>query len=145
MLTARFLIENLAYYAGGGFALWKGGRAERLVAVALLVANTSSILVQNPHPANEPRYVSLGIDLAVLIVILYVAFTTDLRWALLASALQILSMLTFVARIIDPTIQNWAGVTTDIGISFMLMVTVVYGAALHMRRHSQPVARASPG
>ena len=145
MLTARFLIENTAYYTGGAFALWKGGRAERMVAVALLIENTNSILIQNPHAANAPRYVSLGMDLAVLSVILYVAFTTDLRWALLASALQILSMLTYVARIIDPTIERWAYITTDIGISFMLMVTVVYGAALHMRRHSQPVARASPG
>jgi len=134
MLSARFLIENAIYYTGGGFALWKGGRAERLVAAALLIENTISILIQTAHPATGPRYLTLSMDVAVLLVILYVAFSTNRRWALLASALQILSMLTYVARIIDPTVGSWAYLTIDIGISFILMATVVYGAIMHMRR-----------
>jgi len=133
MLSGRFLIENAIYYAGGGFALWKGGRAERWVAAALLIENTISILIQDPHPATGPRYLTLAMDAAVLLVILWVAFSTPLRWPLLASALQILSILTFVARIIDPTVGSWAYLTIDIAISFILMAAVVYGAFVHAR------------
>lgn len=144
-ITPRVLIEDLAYYSAGGFALWKGGRSERLVAGALLLENTLSLFVQDMRHLETPRYVSLSMDFSVLLVILFVAFTTDLRWALLASALQILSTLTFVARIIDPSIRSWAYVTVDIAISFALMGSVDYGAAVHMRRSKPPRSRAISG
>ncbi len=134
MLSARFLIENAIYYAGGGFALWKGGREERLLAAALLIENTLSILIQSPHAGTGPRYVSLAMNLVVLALVLYVAFTSNRRWPLLVSALQILSILTFVTRIIDPTIGVWAYVTVDITIGFGMIATVVYGAATSARR-----------
>lgn len=136
MLSARFLLENALYYAGGGIALWRGGRDERVVAAALLIENTLLMFIQAPHPSTGPRYVTLAMDLAVLAVVLYVAFTSARRWPLLASALQILAMLTFVTRIIDPTIGSWAYMTISIGISFLLMGAVVYGALSRHRRRT---------
>ena len=138
IFDARVLIENAIYYSAGAFALWKGGRAERLVAGALLVENTLSFFVQNPHRMSDPRYASLSLDVATLLVILFATFTTDRRWTLLVSALQILSMLTFIARIIDPTVGTWAYVTVDIAISFAMMATVVYGAITHRLRLPSP-------
>ena len=148
MLTPSVLIENLIYYAIGAFSLWKGGSAERWAAAALLIDNTIGFFIFDAHhPRLEgPRYTLLALDVVVMLVMLRVAFTTDLRWALLASALQILSMLTFVARIIDPTIHSWAYVTVDIAISFALQITVAFGAAMHGRRSrgSRPTGSGGP-
>ena len=138
IFSTRVLIENAIYYGAGAFALWKGGRAARIVAAALLVENTISFFAADVRYMEAPRFMPLALDVLVLIAILYVVFSTDLRWALLASALQILSILTFVTRIIDPTILSWTYVTVDISISFALMATVVYGAVMHMRRPQGP-------
>jgi len=132
-LDARVLVENGLYYGAGAYAAWRGGPMARLVALALLLENSIGLLIGDPVHAESPRFVTLALDLAVLGAILYVAFATDFRWPLLASALQILSILTFVARIIDPTILSWTYVTVDISISFALMATVVYGAVQHPR------------
>jgi hypothetical protein len=128
IFSTRVLIENTIYYAAGAFALWKGGRAERVVAAALLIENTISFFAADVRYMEAPRYMPLALDVLVLAAILYVVFSTDRRWTLLASALQILSMLTFVTRILDPSILSWTYVTVDIGISFALMAAVVYGA-----------------
>ena len=136
-LAPRVLIEDLVYYSAGAFALWKGGRPERLVAGVLLIENTLSLFVQDMQHLETPRYASLAMDFTVLLAILFVAFTTDLRWTILASSLQILSTLTFVARIIDPSIHSFAYVTVDIAISFALMGTAVYGAVQRMRGRSR--------
>jgi hypothetical protein len=130
----RVITENAVYYAAGGFALWKGGRWERFISGLLLVQNTISAVMQDVRHLEDPRYVSLTLDVVVLAGLLYVAFKSDLRWTLVGSALQILIVLTFLTRIIDPSINSWAYVTADIALSFGLMGAVVYGAVQHQRR-----------
>lgn len=133
-LGIRVLVENAVYYAGGGFVIWKGGRWERVAAAALLVENTVSALLQNPSRLEDPRYISLIMDMVVLAILFYIAFTTDRRWVLLACALQVLSTLTFIARIVDPSIVSWTYITVDIALSFAIMASVVYGAIQYQRR-----------
>ena len=127
-INATLVVEDAVYYGAGAFALWRGRTPEKAVAAVLLLDNTLSFFIQNPHQLSGPRFVSLAMDVGVLAVILYFAFTTNRRWPLLASALQILSTLTYVARIIDPTVGAWAYLTVDIVIGFALMATVAYGA-----------------
>ncbi len=138
--TTPMLIEDALYTAGCGFALWKGGRAERLVAAAMLLELVVGTSLRGFQRLEDPRYVSLLLDLGVLAAVLFVAFTTDLRWPLLGSALQILSVLCYIARIIDPTIHSWAYITIDIALGFGLLATVIYGAAIRLldRRNHRP-------
>ena len=124
-LTTR-LVGDLIYLSVCGFALSKGERSERLVAAAMLLEIAVGHFIRAGEVLEDPRYISLALDSLVLAALLYVAFSTDHRWALLGSALQILSVLTYITRIIDPTIHSWAYITVSIGIGYGLLAVLIF-------------------
>lgn len=126
MAISTRLIGDLVYLSVCGFTLWKGGRSERLVAAAMLLEIVVGHFIRAGEVLEDPRYISLALDSLVLVALLFVAFSTDHRWALLGSALQILSVLTYITRIIDPTIHSWAYITVSIGIGYGLLAILIY-------------------
>lgn len=139
---SRTIIEGAIYLAGCGFAVWKGRWPERLVAGAMIVEFFISLAIRRVQPLETPRYLNLGTELCVLATVLYVAFRTDLRWALLASALQILSVLALITRVLDPSIHSWAFVTVAISLGYLLMATVMFGAVMQIRARQKSAAPA---
>lgn len=128
------MVEGSIFVAGCAFAFWKGGRPERIVSGAMLLELLADFGVQRVQQLEGPHYVALALDFGVLAAVLFVAFSTNLRWPLLASALQILSVLSYITRVIDPSIHSWAYVTVSITLGYALMATVIYGAITHMWR-----------
>ena len=134
--TFSIVLGSLAYSGVCGFALLKGGRAERLVGAAMLLELLIMIPVADIHRTEAPRYVSLVLDILVLGALLYAAFSTERRWVLLASAFQSLSVLTHLSRIIDPSMHSWAYITVDIVWGYGLMLTLLAGTLLHLKSQS---------
>ncbi len=132
--TAQLIVEDVVYLSGCGFALWKGGRPERLVAMAMVLELVVGTGLRSIERLEDPRYISLALDFAVLLSVLYAAFTSRWKWPLVASALQILSVLAYITRIIDPSIHSWAYVTVNIALGYGLLAALIYGTVTHIRR-----------
>lgn len=137
-LNPNVVVEGSIYVAGCSFAIWKGGRPERIVSAAMLLEFVLGLSFKWIQALESPRYLSLLFDVGVLGAVLYVAFTTNLRWPLLASALQILSVLCFVARLVDSSIRSWAYVTVAIALGFGVLATVIYGAVQRVGGRASP-------
>jgi hypothetical protein len=128
--TPRVVIESSIYLAGCSFALWKGGRPERIVATAMILEFVVGVSVRTS--SENPHYLSLGLDIAVLAAVIYVAFTTQRRWALVGSALQILSILCYITRLLDPSILSWTYLTVGIALGYALLLALIYGTVQHV-------------
>jgi Flp pilus assembly pilin Flp len=105
---------------------WTGRRTERIAAAALFVQLVTSSLLNHRH-AFDPEYGVLAADAAVLIVYAVLAFGTNRRWTLWATAFQALAVLTHIARMIDPTLDRWAYLTTTILWGYAVLAALLVG------------------
>jgi hypothetical protein len=128
-----------------GAALWKGGTEERLVAGALAL---NVILCAKLRDISWP-HVQLGefaIDVLTLAFFVAVALRTPKYWPLAAAAFQLLGVMTHVAKLIDPLLQQWAYITAGIIWTYMLFAAILTGTwnSWRARRGPQPAATRPP-
>jgi len=84
-----------------GYAFWRGGRPEKLAALACVTAWAISPLVQDNHNWIDPQWGVGAVDLALLGVFVWLALTTDRVWLLYMSAFQLLQVVIHVAIMVD--------------------------------------------
>ncbi len=111
---------------------WKGRATERVAATALFLQLIASSLLNHRH-AFDPEYGVLAADGAVLIVYAVLAFGTNRRWTLWATAFQALAVLTHLARMIDPTLDRWAYLTTTILWGYAVLGALIVGTVARRR------------
>lgn len=101
LLGQAFLILMLAVC---GWAIWRGGVAERLAGAAMVLAwiGTSFVLDRR---FNQPQWATLVVDLLLLAVLLAVSLRYRRKWAFAAAAFHLLGIATHLAMVIDPKIQ----------------------------------------
>jgi hypothetical protein len=89
------------------FAVWRGGRVERVVAVANLLAWLATMAVQDrlrwvdPAAWVDPQWGVLGVDIAFALLLLVLAARVGRNWLLFAAAFQILGVVTHIAMMAD--------------------------------------------
>jgi hypothetical protein len=109
-----------------GAAFWKGGPSERIAAAGFLVAwFATPLLVGTRHGA--PPWISFAIDTLFFLLLLGLALRSGRWWPLAAAAFELLSVLTHVARLIDPGVYKWAYLTADIFWTYLLLATIALG------------------
>lgn len=117
---------------------WKGGRTERVAAAALLVQLIFSSLVNHTDGFSLEGGVLLA-DVAALIIFVWLAFGSNRRWTLWATAFQALAVLTHFARMLDPSLHQWAYMSTAIFWGYAVLCALGVGtaqAALERRREA---------
>lgn len=87
-----------------GWALWRGEKPERLAAAAMVVAwiGTSFVLDRR---FKDVQWATLGVDVALLAVLVGLSLAYRRRWLLAASGFHLLGVATHGALIIDPHVQ----------------------------------------
>ena len=88
-------------FAVSAFALWRGGRTERAVAVANIVAWIATIVVQNRHDWLAPQWGVLAVDVLFLLLLLWFVVRSSRLWILPAAAFQLLAVVTHAAILAD--------------------------------------------
>lgn len=88
-------------------ALWRAQTAERLVIALFVAAAILSVLSQPSHSSHVPTVLIrlLLIDIGVIVGLAWVAINHGRKWCILAAALQIVSTLSHLGRLIDPTMD----------------------------------------
>ncbi len=84
------------------FALWKGGRAESIVAVAYMAAWLITLIVEDRWHWGNTQWNVLAVDIALTVLLAWLAMTTGLNWLLFAAGFQLLGVVTHIAVIVDP-------------------------------------------
>jgi hypothetical protein len=127
--------------AVSAYAFMRGGRPERMVAIANIVAYLATIAVQNRQDWFHPQWSMLAVDVAFLALLVGMALMVDRYWLLFASAFQLLGVVTHLAIIADPSVRSLAYLRS-LGIwGYMVLVALAVGAYGVARR---PGGVASP-
>ena len=128
-------------FAVSAFALWRGGRTERAVAVANIVAWIATIVVQTRHDWLAPQWGVLAVDVLFLLLLLWFVVRSSRLWILPAAAFQLLAVVTHAAILADGGVRAWAYVTALILWSYLVLITLAVGTYTNWRGASAPPAR----
>lgn len=108
-------------------AAWRGRDDERLAAGGYL-ANWALTLVVFKDRSVDTQWGVLVVDLALLVLYLWLAMRSRRYWPLLATGFHLLAVITHVARAMDPAVGGWAYLTAELIWSYMVIGTIGYGA-----------------
>lgn len=134
-------IWAVAMLAVSAFALWRGGRVERAVAVANVIAWIASVVMQNRHNWVDLQWGVLGVDAAFLAFLLWLVVRTDRIWILPAAAFQLLAVVTHAAILADGGVRAWAYITALVLWSYLVLITLAIGTYTNWRGPSAPPVR----
>ena len=120
----------------GGFALWRGGGPERIVAVAAVVASIASALLENQRDLLSPQWGDLIVDFGFLALLVVLALASNRWWTSWAAAFQLLGVVTYVARMVDPRVGALAPYKAVVIWSYLIIASLAVGTWLHWRRRT---------
>ncbi len=133
-------LATLAMYA---VAMWRGGADERLAAHTVLIGWLLSKIMFR-YQGLQTEWGVLAVDLGALAVFVWVALRSARYWPLFAAGFHLLTLITHLARMADPSVGGWAYLTAGIIWGYLLLASVAYGAWTAPRR-SQANAPADAG
>lgn len=129
------IIFNAVQAIAAGYALWRGGGPERVVALLLLAASLATLMV----PAGETSFHRvfwpvLWIDLTLLVSLAGVAAFADRFWPTWIASCQFMTVAGHGVRAYEP--ELWAAAYWLIigSIAYPMLAMLVMGAWRHHRR-----------
>jgi len=119
-----------------GYALYRGGRYERLVALTCLVATFASVGL---HAPPNLRYVGIEngdllVDSVVLIAFVVIALRSDRFWPLWVAGLQLTMNVAHLLKAIDPSLLPAAYEAAERFWSYPILVILAVGTLRAHRR-----------
>ncbi len=111
-----------------GLAVWRGRWVERVAAAAMTAAWFASPLVQDDQQTLGAQSGVLTVDVLLLLVLLWLALTTDRWWTMAAAAFQGVSALIHLAAAIDREIIPRAYYVAGNLVSYLVMGALLVGA-----------------
>jgi hypothetical protein len=123
-----------------GYALWRGGRPERLVAVAAVVAAVLTGVTPHAYGPHQTLWEVFAIDAALLALLIWLAMTTNRWWLLFAAAFQLLPLAVHVAILFDGSVRGWAYRSGLVIFNYLLLLSLAVGTYLHARWRRPPGA-----
>lgn len=126
----------ILFVASCGYALWRGGTPERLVALLMIVGALLTMLA-----APAWRWTSAGVDwgiflvdLAVLLGLMAVALHANRFWPIWMSAVHGLSVLGHISVLVAPDISPLFYATLSMGSAWPAQLLLLIGTLRHHRR-----------
>ncbi len=125
-----------------GVALWRGGWPERLAGVAMILAWFATCFVYNIHQKFGPQTAVFLVDLALMLVLLFIALRSNRWWPMWACGFHGLSLILMLATLADPKIPNHATLNAGGGVFSYLAMAALFFGALPRRRPSPAPSKA---
>jgi hypothetical protein len=128
------VIWILSLFGSAIFALWKGGRPEKVAGAGSLLAWVISLALMNRQKWLDPQFGVLGVDCIYLAVLLVMALKTTRTWLLFATAFQLLGVVIHLASLIDPGVRTLAYLRGLTIWSYLVLFSLVLGTWAHQQR-----------
>ena len=123
-------------------AVWRGREEERLAAAAVLADWALSLFVF--RVGEETQWSVLVVDSGQFGVLLWIAMRSRRYWPLSTAAFGLLQLVTHLAHALDPAVSGWSYMTAELIWSYMLLLTVAYGAWTAPGQPQSPLFLRSP-
>lgn len=118
-----------------GYALWKGGIPERIVALMLVAASLATLLVPTAlHAFHSVFWSVLWIDLILLAGLTGVAAFADRFWPIWIAACQFVTVVGHGLRAYEPELWAMAYWSIISIIAYPMLAMLVLGVWRHRRR-----------
>lgn len=125
MSTTQLLVLCLSVLSIG-LQLWKGRGAERIAALAFLVAMLATPLVDGLHIGGLRWGVGV-LAIGLFGTLIWLSLVAERWWLIVAAAVQLLSIATYLVALLDPGVQVWASVSFRIVVWTELMLIGLFG------------------
>lgn len=122
------MVWTVAIILVSGFALVVGGRPERLVAVANLVAWVATLGLGRGQDWLQAQWGVLAVDVGFFLFLTYLAVTSGMNWLLFAAAFQLLGTATHFAMVVGEGFQSRTYVWALIIWSYLVLMSLAVGA-----------------
>ena len=122
-------------------ALWQGRWEERASAAGQL-ANIALTVVWRDHSWPAVQRGAFVADLLFFAFLLVIALRTTRYWPLAAAAFALLAVLTHLAKMIDPALQQWAYITAGVIWTYSILAAIGVGTWNSWRTRRQPTVMA---
>ena len=109
-----------------GLQLWKGRGAERIAAVAFLVALLVTPLVDDLQVGSLRWGVGL-LAVGLFATLVWLSLAVERWWLVAAAGVQLLSIATYLIVLLNPDVQVWASVSFRIVVWTELMMIGLFG------------------
>lgn len=138
-MWTNVILFNVLQLGASWYAVSRGGRPERLVASALLVAAVASLLVYSPYPRTFMRLEVgvLAVDLALLGALIAIALHANRYWPLAMASLHLASIIAHLGKWVDLSMSEWAYALLLRAWAYPMLLTLVIGTLRHRRRVSR--------
>lgn len=133
----RFAVGAGVFFGICGWAIWRGGWPERLVATALLVNALVSPLTQTHPLSRAPEMAMFVLDSAFTLLVLFTALKSDRWWPLFCCAFAFLGALTHLAQHLNIDVDQFVYMTAIVLWNY-LVVFAIAGGMLELAWRKRP-------
>lgn len=135
-MWANVYLFNGLQLAVSGYAWWRGGHPERLVAVMLLAAAGATVLAYSPF---QRRFVSveygvLAVDLVLLVTLCAIALYANRYWPLGIASLHLAAMIAHLGKLLEYSMSGWGYAFLLKLWAYPMLLTLVLGTMRHRQR-----------
>ena len=132
----RILFFNLLLFGACGYALLRGTRDPRIVALVCIVANFATLAVKGPVATSYSSVETgvLTVDILTLAAFTFVALTSDRFWPLWVSGLQLTTSMGHALKGIESNLLPLAYAAALRFWSYPILIILVVGVWRHQRR-----------
>lgn len=113
------------------YALAIGGKPERVVAAAMVVAMVASAVAVGQRNTLDPHWGVFWVDLALLALLVWVVIRTSMPWVYVAAATHLIGTLSHGVAALDPRIFIKTYVSLSVAASYVALAALVWGATQH--------------
>jgi hypothetical protein len=139
----RLAAGTLIFFGLCGLAIWRGGRPERIVAITLLVTMVITPLVQTGVGEDSLEVGMFLVDTFFMLVVFWVALTSDRWWPLFCAAFALLAAVSHVARTFNDQIGQFSYITATVMWSYGTVYALGAGVFELERRKRRLAAAAA--
>lgn len=132
----RVILFDLLLFGVCGYALLRGTRDARIVALVCIAANFASAMVKGPVIQSYSSIETgvFAVDLMTLAAFTFVALTTDRFWPLWVSGLQLTTSMGHILKGLDVGLVPLAYAAALRFWSYPILIILALGTWRHQRR-----------
>lgn len=135
----RFALFLFMMLATTGFALWKGGLPERLVAGIFLAGATGSMVFRVPY---QTAYGAINlevwiVDVAMLVLLSWIALFAERYWTIWLSSFQLVQVVSHLPELLIPKLLLNVHITIISLWVYPMLLILFVGTWRHMERVRQ--------